>query len=132
MIPTSSMSEPISVPWLPVAAAMLCKCGMHSLLSQSRHWKKMLSPKIPLKVTSQQTAANSLSKWPVSPDLACSNFHFSGSLKYLKGTCFRHDYKMTTKVQLPNISSLQESNMVYCWDNISLWHCGVINVVFNS
>jgi hypothetical protein len=31
-------------------------------------------------------------QWPFSPDLACSNFHFSGSLKkYFKGTHFSHN-----------------------------------------
>ena len=128
------MYEPTSVPWLPAAVAVSYKRGMDSLLSQSRHWRRLPSPKIPSKLTTQQTAANKFVQWPFSPDLACSNFHFSGSMrKYFKGTHFRHDYKMTAKVQWPNNSSLQESNMVYCWDSVSLWQIrGAINIVFNS
>lgn len=88
---------PISVPWLPAAAAMLCKHGMHSLLSQSRHWRRMLSPKIPSKITSPQTAANSLSNDHSDQILHVAIFT---SVCHWRSTSKEHTSDMITKWHL--------------------------------
>lgn len=124
--------------WIHQCTLACCRCDnvvqmwyAFAVLSQSRHWRKMLSPKIPSKVTSPQTAANSLSN-----DHSAQILHIliSTSVGQWRSTSQEHTSDMTKKWQLRCTDQifLFCRNQTWCIA-VSLWQIsGAKNIVFNS